>query len=195
MGIMENAFLLLELVNAWISTLISLGVEYRCWLTWSGFILQYLLLQIFVFTRCFMSHCHTIIATLRQRGYRITPQREMVIEIIAHANRHLSAEEIYAEVKKHTRATNIATVYRTLDLLVEHGMVSRIDLGEGQIVYAASQHGPHIHLVCRQCGQVTDAAPDMLQDLGAQLAEHYHFAPDLKHISIFGLCVNCQKGD
>ncbi len=54
---------------------------------------------------------------------------------------------------------NIATVYRTLELLVEQGLASRIDLGEERVIYATYQHGPHIHLVCRQCGQVSGRQP------------------------------------
>ncbi len=69
-----------------------------------------------------MSHCHTIIAVLRERGYRITPQREMVVEVIAHNGRHMTADEVLTEVRKRTRAVNVATVYRTLDLLVEEGL-------------------------------------------------------------------------
>ena len=140
-----------------------------------------------------MSHCHSIIGTLRQRGYRITPQREMVIEIIAHADRHLSAEEIYAEVKKHTQATNIATVYRTLDMLWEEGFACRNDLSEGKIVYATSKHGPHIHLVCRYCGDVIDADSQLLEPLRLELGSKYKFEPDLQHLSIFGICSECQE--
>ena len=74
-----------------------------------------------------MSHCHTITTTLRKRGYRITPQREMVINIIAHTDRHMSAEEIFQQLNKQTKATNLATVYRTLDTLWEEGFACRND--------------------------------------------------------------------
>src|SRR5512137_1226531 len=107
-----------------------------------------------------MSPCQTFIDTLRSRGYRITPQREMIIEAIAHGGDHINAEEVFTNIQQRTRAVNIATVYRTLDLLMEQGLASRIDLGEGRVIYATYQHGPHIHLVCRQCGQVTDANHD-----------------------------------
>ena len=139
-----------------------------------------------------MSHCHTIIAALRERGYRITPQREMVIGIIAHADQHMSAEEIFSELSKQTQATNIATVYRTLDMLWEEGFTCRNDLSEGKIVYATYMHGPHIHLVCRCCKQVIDADPQILGGLSDHLQSQYSFKADLKHISIFGLCPECQ---
>ncbi len=140
-----------------------------------------------------MSHCNTIIATLRERGYRITPQREMVIGIIAHAERHMSAEEIFAELQKHTQATNIATVYRTMEMLWEEGFACRNDLSEGKIVYATHQHGPHIHLVCRHCNHVIDADPELLVPLGNELRTGYGFDADLQHLSIFGICANCKE--
>ena len=140
-----------------------------------------------------MSHCHTIITALRQRGYRITPQREMVINIIAHASRHMSAEEIFQELGQQTQATNLATVYRTLDMLWEEGFACRNDLSEGKIVYATFQHGPHIHLVCRHCNQIIEADPQVLGSLGDQLNNQYAFHADLHHLSIFGLCQECTK--
>ena len=140
-----------------------------------------------------MSHCHTIITELRQRGYRITPQREMVIEIIAHGEHHMSAEDIFQELGKRTRATNIATVYRTLDMLWEEGFACRNDLSEGKIVYATFKHGPHIHLVCRYCNHIIEADPQILGTLDNQFHTQYRFQADLQHISIFGLCEECKS--
>lgn len=139
-----------------------------------------------------MSPCQTFIDALRSQGFRITPQREMIIETIAHSGQHINAEEIYNHVHQRTRSVNIATVYRTLDLLVEQGLATRIDLGKGRVIYATFLHGPHIHLVCRQCGQVTDANQQMLAALNHQLQSEYRFAADLQHISIVGLCSDCQ---
>lgn len=139
-----------------------------------------------------MSPCQSFIDTLRSHGYRITPQREMIVEAIAHSGHHINAEEVFAQVQERTHSVNIATVYRTLELLVEQGLASRIDLGEERVMYATYQHGPHIHLVCRQCGQVIDAKQDMLSVLNNQLQSEYQFAADLQHISVVGLCSDCQ---
>jgi Fur family ferric uptake transcriptional regulator len=140
-----------------------------------------------------MSPCQTFIETLRSHGFRITPQREMIIEVIAHQGNHINADEVFALVQKRSRSVNIATVYRTLDLLVEQGLVSRIDLGEGRVMYATTQHGPHIHLICRQCGRIIDAEQEMLAALTNQLMSDYQFAADLHHISLLGLCSSCQN--
>ena len=139
-----------------------------------------------------MSPCQTFIETLRSRGFRITPQREMIIEAIAHQGNHVNADELFALIQERTHAVNIATVYRTLELLVEQGLASRIDLGEGRVIYATYQHGSHIHLVCRQCGQVFDADQEMLSAFNLQLQSNYQFAADLQHISVLGLCSDCQ---
>jgi len=142
-----------------------------------------------------MSHCHTLLADLRQKGYRITPQREMIIQAIAHTSNHMTAEEIYAEVQTRTQALNLATIYRTLDMLVDEALATRVDLGEGQVFYATVKHGPHIHLVCRGCGQIFDADPQILTPIEDQLQTKHSFAADLNHISIFGLCSHCKKGE
>lgn len=140
-----------------------------------------------------MSPCQTFIDTLRSDGFRITPQRELIIEAIAHSGHHINADEVFARIQGHSHSVNIATVYRTLDLLVEQGLASCIDLGEGRVIYATNQHGPHIHLVCRQCGQVIDADQEMLSSIDRQLQAEYHFLPDLQHISMVGLCAGCQS--
>jgi Fur family ferric uptake transcriptional regulator len=116
----------------------------------------------------------------------------MIVEAIAHSGHHINAEEVFAQVQERTSSVNIATVYRTLELLVEQGLASRIDLGEERVMYATYQHGPHIHLVCRQCGQVIDANQDMLSVLNHQLQSEYQFEADLQHISVVGLCSDCQ---
>ena len=139
-----------------------------------------------------MSPCQTFIDELRAQGFRITPQREMIIETIAHQGNHINAEEVFAQIQKRTQSVNIATVYRTLELLVEQGLASRIDLGEGRVVYATHQHGQHIHLVCRQCGRIIDADQHMLSEVNQQFQSDYRFAADLDHISVPGLCRECQ---
>jgi len=139
----------------------------------------------------YLPHCDILIARLRQAGLRITPQREMIVEAIAHSASHLTAEEIYLRVSQPARPVNLATVYRTLELLTEMGFVSRLDLGGGQVSYAAQHHGSHIHLVCRRCGTVIDAEQGLLEALRRQLQAQYHFAADLGHISVPGLCVKC----
>jgi len=130
---------------------------------------------------------------LRERGYRITPQREMIIEELAKTNAHMAAEEIHDSLQSRTKSLNIATIYRTLEMLVEEGLACQNDLGGGCVVYAITRHGPHIHLVCRLCGQVIEADYELLADLGSKLKQEYGFDADLRHISLFGICSKCRR--
>ena len=139
-----------------------------------------------------MSPCHTLIEKLREQGYRLTPQREMIVEAVAHAGRHVTAEEVHEQVRTRTNAVNVATVYRTLDLLVELGLISRADLGGGKVSYASPIHGPHCHLVCRRCGHVIEADHEIVVPLDRLLRDQYHFVADLDHLAIFGLCADCE---
>jgi Fur family ferric uptake transcriptional regulator len=139
-----------------------------------------------------MTHCQTFLDKLRQRGCRITPQREMIVDAIAHSEAHMTAEEIFAAIQTRSKALNLATVYRTLDLLVDVGLVSRADLGNGRIMYVSDQHGPHLHLVCRQCGDVVGADSTLLVSVEEQLRAGYGFAADLQHLCVSGLCKSCQ---
>jgi len=139
-----------------------------------------------------MSHLEKIVNGLRKKGFRITPQREMIIQAIAQSPHHITAEEIAVQLQEHTHAINIATIYRTLDLLWQEGFACRNDLSEGKTVYSTYQHGPHIHLVCRRCDQVIDADVELLNNLGKKLQDQYGFDPDLDHFSIFGVCSECQ---
>ncbi len=138
-----------------------------------------------------MKKTQTIIEILRQRQFRITPQREMIVDILLENGCHLTAEKVFAQVQMRSSAVNIATIYRTLDMLVEQGVASRTDLG-GQTVYAPIDHGPHIHLVCRQCNVMIDADATLLATIDSQLQNAHGFYADLQHISLFGVCADCQ---
>jgi Fur family ferric uptake transcriptional regulator len=117
----------------------------------------------------------------------------MIIQTLAHSPRHFTAEEIKEELSRHTRTINLATVYRTLDFLWKEGFACRNDLSEGKIVYSTTEHGPHIHLVCRKCEKVTDARVEILDILGAGFQSDYGFKPDLDHFSVFGICNECKE--
>jgi Fur family ferric uptake transcriptional regulator len=117
----------------------------------------------------------------------------MIIEAVAHSGRHVSAEEVFAVVQARARAVNIATVYRTLDLLVEEGLVSRTDLRSGHVVYASAEHGSHIHLVCRLCGCVIDANVGSFESLFEQVESNYDFTCGPQHLAVYGLCGGCRN--
>ncbi|MFQ6058264.1 MAG: Fur family transcriptional regulator [Anaerolineae bacterium] len=136
-------------------------------------------------------HTKTI-QSLKKVGYRLTPQRLMILSAIHESQGHISAEEIYKKVRQEYPYLDISTVYRTLDLLKELDLVTRTDLGSGCALYEMSRE-PHHHLVCRQCGQTYVLDPRFLEPLQATLLQEYGFAAHMEHLAIFGLCAQCRK--
>jgi Fur family ferric uptake transcriptional regulator len=141
-----------------------------------------------------MTHSHSgdIVRKLGEQGYRLTPQRLMTIAAIEHSNGHISAEEIYAQVVMKYPNVNISTVYRTLELLKKLGLVTDTDFGEGRVRYHPVGKGHHHHLVCQECGAITDLDEAVLTPLKEDLLRQYGFSADLKHLAIFGRCAKCK---
>src|SRR5262245_43917847 len=95
---------------------------------------------------------------LRARGYRVTPQRQLVLEAVT-SLRHGTPEEICAEVQRTAHGVNISTVYRTLELLEDLALVKHTHLGHGAPTYHVATEADHVHLVCQRCGAVQDVSP------------------------------------
>ncbi|MFC1968744.1 Fur family transcriptional regulator [Chloroflexota bacterium] len=131
--------------------------------------------------------------TLKELGYRLTPQRMMVLAAIEDSDNHISAEEIYAQVRAQYPHVNISTVYRTLELLKGFGLVTETDMGEDRVRYHSAEKGHHHHLICRKCGVVTDMDESLLSPLKNALLKQYNFRADLRHLAIFGQCISCQE--
>jgi len=134
-----------------------------------------------------------IISKLSEHGYRLTPQRMMVLSAIENSDNHISAEEIYAQVVAKYSHVNISTVYRTLELLKRLGLVTETDLGGGRVRYHPTDKGHHHHLVCQECGKIIDLDESVLSSLKSALLREYKFSADLRHLAIFGRCANCNK--
>jgi Fur family ferric uptake transcriptional regulator len=133
-----------------------------------------------------------MVRKLSQHGYRLTPQRMMILEAVEAADDHISAEEMYMQVCARYPHLNISTVYRTLELLKELGLVTETDLGDGRVRYHSIKKGHHHHLVCHKCGQITDLDESVLSPLKEVLSRDYKFDADLRHMAIFGRCKNCR---
>lgn len=130
---------------------------------------------------------------LSQLGYRLTPQRAMIVAAIEKSDDHISAEEIYAQIVAKYPQVNISTVYRTLELLEQLGLVTETDLGGGSVRYHPVDKGHHHHLVCQECWTVIDLDDSVLASLKSTLLRQYQFAADLRHLAIFGRCAKCSK--
>jgi Fur family ferric uptake transcriptional regulator len=129
---------------------------------------------------------------LRDRGLRLTPQREMILSIMHDVEGLSTVDEIYAQVHALTSAVDISTIYRTLDLLQELDIVACVDPGDGQHHYELlGVHGPHIHLICQSCGEVSGIDVKEAGLFAEQLRADHGFVADLDHLSIAGLCRQC----
>ncbi len=140
-----------------------------------------------------MNQSKDIISKLSELGYRMTPQRAMIVSAIENSDNHISAEEIYAQVVAKYAHVNVSTVYRTLELLKRLGMVTETDLGEGRVRYHPAGKGRHHHLVCHECGATIDLDESALSPVKEILRQQYGFIADLRHLAIFGHCVKCKQ--
>jgi len=134
--------------------------------------------------------CHKV---LQAQGYRLTPQRMLVIEALHSAESHISAEEIYEQLHSRYPYSNISTIYRTLELLKKLNLVTETDFGEGRVRYHVAEKSHHHHLVCRTCGKVIDLDESVLSFLQGALLRDYGFNADLRHLAISGECSDCRK--
>jgi len=134
-----------------------------------------------------------IVSQLSKLGYRLTPQRMMILSAIENSDDHISAEEIYTQVVTKYPYVNISTVYRTLELLKGLALVTETDLGGGRVRYHPAGKGHHHHLVCQDCGAIIDLDESVLSSLKSVLLREYKFSADLRHLAIFGRCVDCRK--
>jgi len=134
------------------------------------------------------------IQQLRDHGFRLTPQREMVLAVMHEIEGFATVEEIYGRVQKLSSSVDLSTVYRTLDLLQEFNLVAAVDPGDGQRRYELlGLHGPHLHLVCQSCGKVIGVDLTVVQPLVQQLKEQFGFELDADHLSLSGLCRECAE--
>jgi Fur family ferric uptake transcriptional regulator len=122
-----------------------------------------------------------IIGILRERGYRITPQREAIVAEVMRAEGHITPQAVARRVQRRMPAVNPSTVYRTLDLLEEVGVVQH------------SGEGDHVHLTCSRCGTEDDLSMVEADSLRSLIEQHRGFLPDLTHFAISGLCAACRK--
>lgn len=131
-------------------------------------------------------------AELRAKGYRLTPQRQLVLEAVGEIG-HATPEEIASAVRRTASGLSISTVYRTLELLEGLGLVRHSHLGHGAPTYSLAAQDDHVHLVCRSCEGVQEVPADLIGDVVARLAADVGFAVDVGHSSLFGRCRECHN--
>lgn len=139
-----------------------------------------------------MSTTPTLLEILKQRGIRVTPQRAIILNAVEQMHGHMTAEQIYDQVRRVNSYINLATVYRTLELLRQLDLVTEADMGAGAMHYALHTHATHHHAVCRTCGRSIEFPHDLLTPLIDALRNHYQFHADADHTVIFGWCDGCE---
>lgn len=133
--------------------------------------------------------------SLRKRGIRLTRQRQVLLDLIDKSGRHLDAEQLYELAKQRDAKLNRVTVYRTLKMLKETGLVDELDLmhfGGDQHYYETRMKQEHAHVVCLRCGKVEEFFGEPLQRLRRQVEAHFGFQILVARTEIGGYCPHCQ---
>ena len=152
-----------------------------------------------------MNGLHWCQNKIKDSGYKLTMPREIILDVLKKTSDHLSAEEIYQTVYQVYPDIGLATVYRTLELLVRIGLLLKFDFGDGRARYELKEGPksdiPHHHLVCTYCSRVIDYSDsvnefiDLRRKIEKELSKKYQFKI-LNHFFRFdGICDKCQRGE
>jgi Fur family ferric uptake transcriptional regulator len=139
------------------------------------------------------SHTHEsegLRGELHDRGYRMTPQRRLVLDAVS-ALGHATPDEVLSRVREQASGVNASTIYRNLELLEELGLVRHSHLGSGPTTWHVATHSGHLHLVCRSCGSVTEVDVSLAADLVGRLERDTGFKSDMEHFGVQGTCADC----
>jgi len=134
---------------------------------------------------------------LKEKGYKLTPQRRAIVDIIIrNEGSHLTTEELYDLVKVECPEIGLATVYRTVQLLEEIGIVCKLDLNDGcsryELVHENENHQHH-HLICNICGKVIEVEEDLLEGLENDIQRKYDFIIKNHSVKFYGVCNECMR--
>jgi Fur family ferric uptake transcriptional regulator len=132
------------------------------------------------------------IAVLRDRGLRMTPQRRAIVAEIMRTQGHISPTALARKVQSDMPGVNASTIYRTLALLEDAGVLAHAHL-EGGAEYHRTEEAGHVHLTCSNCGAEDDLSIEEAASLVRLIERHHGFEPDLTHFAIGGLCADCAR--
>ena len=134
--------------------------------------------------------------SLREKGFRLTRQREILLNLIDKSGEHLDAERLYLMAREIDPRLNRVTVYRTLKMLKEGGLVDELDLMHvvgDQHYYETRMKGEHAHIICLRCGRVEEYFGEPLQNLKHQVEAVFGFQIVIQRTEVGGYCSHCQR--
>jgi Fur family peroxide stress response transcriptional regulator len=134
-----------------------------------------------------------MVQRLKERDFRVTPQRLAVVKILAKSEGHPSVEDVYRQVKRHFPTTSLATIYKTVNLLKELGEVVELDFSEGSHRYDGNRPYPHPHLICTKCKRIVDPDVETVTELSKELARKTGYEIVNHRLDFFGVCPRCQR--
>jgi len=129
---------------------------------------------------------------MRERGFRVTPQRQLILDAICDSDGHTTPEAVFERVHATTPALNRATIYRNLDFLCEMRLVVAVRIGD-QTYYEIAGKTPHHHLICRTCGKMEQISHATVKPFFARIEREHDFTIDMDHVGLFGLCAKCHR--
>ncbi|HKJ92394.1 MAG TPA: Fur family transcriptional regulator [Longimicrobiales bacterium] len=140
-----------------------------------------------------MANVHLFRRYLHDQGLPVTQQRELIAEVVFSSSDHLSVEDIEERLRGRGERIGKATIYRTLEMLVKSGLVAEHDFGEGfkRYEHLFGQTPFHGHLICDECGAVTEIQDAELMRLQEKVARERGFRPMRYRLAIYGLCAEC----
>jgi Fe2+ or Zn2+ uptake regulation protein len=130
----------------------------------------------------------------RAAGLRLTPQRCLILEVLEQSDEHLDAETLHDRVKIRDATISLATVYRTLAVFKEIGLVEEHRLGEGHSHYESVRSDPHYHFTCLECGRVIEFDTPLVARIQQELSEREGVRVINAHVHLSGYCAQCQNG-
>jgi Fur family ferric uptake transcriptional regulator len=133
-----------------------------------------------------------VIEILRQRGLRMTPQRRAIVAEIMRTHGHISPTALARKVQGEMPGVNASTIYRTLSILEEAGVLAHAHMETGAEYHRAEEAG-HVHLTCSRCGAEDDLSMEEAEALVRLIQRHHEFHPDLTHFAISGRCAECRR--
>ena len=133
-----------------------------------------------------------IIQALRKKGYKATPQRVAICRLALRSRDHPTAQRIYSEVKELQPTVSLATVYKTLQILTELGLIQELDFPKGQARFD-SYVEPHVNLVCLRCGNIRDFDDPAAREMVAKIAAKAEFTRTGQRLDIYGICKTCRS--